>query len=41
MCTHGRGRGGGSGRERIPSRLLVVGVEPKAALDLINGEIMT
>ena len=35
------GRGGERGRERIPSRLLAVSTEPKAGLELMNGETMT
>ena len=31
----------GRGRERIPSRLLSVGAEPDAGLELTNREIMT
>ena len=36
-----RGRGREKGKERIPSRLHAVGIEPKAGLELTNCEIMT
>ena len=36
-----RGRGREKGKERIPSRLHAVSIEPKAGLELTNCEIMT
>ena len=38
-CTHDWG--GGRERERIPSRLRTVSIEPDSGLDLMNCEIMT
>ena len=37
----GRGREGGRGRERIPSRLHAVNAEPNVGLELMNHEILT
>ena len=41
MFTCEQGRGRERRRERIPSRLCTVSMEPDAGLELMNHEIMT